>query len=70
MKKPVMTKTLLDFIIKISDDITIRKIDNGFLVEASGTDAEDNWKNVKLACTSRSELDELLNQFEDIDRAD
>ena len=60
---------LLDFITKIGEDITIRLIDNGYLVEISGQNALDDWKTVKLACSDRSELDALLDQCFDLDRA-
>lgn len=53
---------VLDFISKIGEDINIKVIDNGYLVEISGRNAEDDWKTVKLACSSRGELDALLDQ--------
>ncbi len=59
---------LLDFICKIGEDINIKLIDNGYLIEVSGKNANDDWKTVKLACSSRSELDALLDQCFEIDR--
>jgi hypothetical protein len=59
---------LLDFITKIGEDINIKLIDNGFLVEVSGRNANDDWKTVKLACSDRSELDSLIDQCLEIDR--
>lgn len=53
---------VLDFISKIGEDINIKMIDNGYLLEISGRNAEDDWKTVKLACSSRSELEQLLDQ--------
>ena len=53
---------LVDFISKIGEDINIKVVDNGYLLEVSGRDVEDNWKTVKLVCLSRKELDSLLNQ--------
>lgn len=53
---------VLDFISKIGEDINIKVIDNGYLVEINGRNAEDDWKNVKLACSNRSELEALLDQ--------
>lgn len=53
---------LLDFISKIGEDIVVKVIDNGYLVEVSGRNAEDDWKTVKLACTNRDELNKLLDQ--------
>lgn len=61
---------LVDFICKIGEDINIKIVNNGFLLEVSGRDDEDNWKTVKLVCLSRVDLNALLDQCEDIPRAD
>lgn len=61
---------LLDFITKIGEDINIKVINNGYLVEVSGRDTLDDWKTVRLACKDRSELAALLDQCFELDRAD
>lgn len=61
---------VLDFLSKISEDINIKVVANGYLLEISGRDVEDNWQTVKLVCVSRKELDSLLNQCIDMPRAD
>ena len=53
---------LVDFISKIGEDINIKVVNNGFLLEVSGRDAEDNWTTVKLVCISRKELNSLLDE--------
>lgn len=53
---------LVDFICKIGEDINIKIVNNGFLLEVSGRDAEDNWTTVKLVCISRKELNSLLDE--------
>jgi len=63
-----MSKLVVDFICKIGEDINIKMIDNGFLVEISGRNANDDWKTVKLACSNRAELNALLDQCFSIDR--
>jgi len=63
-----MSKLVVDFISKIGEDIYIKIIDNGFFVEISGRNSNDDWKTVKLACSSRSELNALLDQCFTIDR--
>ena len=57
---------VVDFISKISEDINIKVVTNGYLLEISGRDVEDNWTTVKLVCLSRKELDSLLSQCFDI----
>lgn len=61
---------LVDFICKIGEDINIKIVNNGFLLEVSGRDGEDNWTTVKLVCLSRVELNSFLDECEDIPRAD
>lgn len=53
---------VIDFISKISEDIIIKVVTNGYLVEISGRNAEDSWENIKLVCSSRKELDSILEQ--------
>ena len=53
---------LLDFITKIGEDINIKVIDNGFVLEVSGRNDNDDWKTVKVACLNRDELNKLLDQ--------
>lgn len=53
---------IVDFISKISEDINIKVVDNGFLVEISGRNAEDSWESIKLVCKDRKELNSYLDQ--------
>lgn len=61
---------IVDKIFKIGDNISITLVDNGFVFEVSGRDAADNWKTFKVVCTSRSELDSLIDEALELDRAD
>lgn len=53
---------------KIGDQVSIYLYDNGFMVEASGKDAEGDWKNVKVVCKSTDELFELVKQYVSMER--
>lgn len=53
---------LLDFIYKIGEDINIRVVNNGYLLEVSGRNAQEDWTAVKLVCLNRKDLDSLLDQ--------
>lgn len=61
---------IVDKISKMGDNISITLVDNGYVFEVSGKDAEDNWKTVKIVCTSRTELDSLIDEALELDRAD
>lgn len=53
---------IIDFITKIGEDINIKMVENGFLLEVSGRNAKDDWNSVKLVCKSEAELNALLSE--------
>ncbi len=61
---------ICDKIVKVDNDIRITIADNGYIFEVSGKNANDDWKNVKIVCNTRSELDSLLDEVLELDRAD
>jgi hypothetical protein len=46
-----------DKLVKIDNSYTVNQYDNGFMVEVSGQDSEDDWTNVKIVCNS---IDDVL----------
>jgi hypothetical protein len=61
---------IVDKIVKVDDTISIRLVDNGYLFELGGKNANDEWKSVKIVCTTRSQLDSLLDEALELDRVD
>lgn len=49
-----------DKLTKINDNFNINIFDNGFMVEASGKTADDDWATVKVMCSSEEELVQLV----------
>lgn len=49
-----------DKLTKINDNFNINIFDNGFMVEASGKTADDDWATVKVMCSSEEELVKLV----------
>jgi len=47
---------------KVSESFTVNRYDNGFMVEISGKDWEDDWKTSKIICNTKEELLEVINQ--------
>lgn len=41
---------LSDKLVKCGDSLTVNMYDNGFMVEVSGRDSDDEWKNAKIMC--------------------
>lgn len=59
---------IIDKISKIGDNISITIVDNGYVFEVSGRDDVGDWKSVKIVCTSRTELDSLLDEALELPR--
>ena len=47
---------------KVSESFTIYRYDNGFMIEVSGRDEENDWKTVKLLCNTEAELLEVIKE--------
>jgi hypothetical protein len=42
---------------KVNEDLTVRRADNGWVVEFGGRTRDDEWKHYKIVCT---EMDEVV----------
>jgi hypothetical protein len=47
---------LTDKLSKCSDSMTVNMFDNGFMVEISGRDKEDDYKSAKIMCQTLAEV--------------
>jgi hypothetical protein len=47
---------------KVNESFTVNRYDNGFMIEVSGRDEENDWKTVKLLCSSEAELLEIIKE--------
>lgn len=59
---------LTDKLSKASDSITVNIYDNGYMVEVSGRNEEDNWATAKVLCTSLEEVAKLIQEAKDMER--
>ena len=48
---------------KVNDSLTVNRYDNGWMVEVGGRDAEDEWANAKIMCSTEEELLELIQEY-------
>lgn len=55
--------TLLSKLTKVSESFTVNMYDNGYMIEVSGQDSEDSWKNVKLICNTIEEVIALVKEI-------
>jgi len=49
-------------ITKVSESFTIYRYDNGFMIEVSGKDSENDWKTAKIMCATQDELIEVIKE--------
>jgi hypothetical protein len=63
-----LIKKINDKLVKINDSLTINLFDNGYMVEVSGRDANDDWTQVKISCNTLDEVTALLKEANDIDK--
>ena len=53
---------------KCGDSLTVNMYDNGFMVEVSGRDAENDWKTAKIMCTTLDEVYAVIKDATDMPR--
>jgi hypothetical protein len=53
---------LSDKLVKCGDSLTVNMYDNGFMVEVSGRDSEDDWKNAKIMCPTLDDVVAVITE--------
>jgi hypothetical protein len=61
-------KTIGDVLAKVNDSYTINMYNNGFMVEVSGRDNEDEWAAAKIICSTVEELVALVHEAANMER--
>lgn len=56
-----MTK-ISDKLVKANESFTINRYDNGFMLEMSGRNKEDDYSNTKIMCNTLEELLVLVSE--------
>lgn len=54
---------LKDKLQKVNDSLTLNRYDNGWMVEVSGKDHEDEWVTVKLVCNTQEEIFAMIAAY-------
>jgi hypothetical protein len=47
---------------KVNESFTVYRYDNGFMVEVSGRDKENDYKTAKVMCATDAELFEVIKE--------
>ena len=51
---------LSDKLKKCNDSLTVNMYDNGYMVEVSGRDDNDDWKTAKIVCDTLEEVNQVI----------
>jgi hypothetical protein len=52
----------LNKLAKVNESFTVNRYDNGFMIEVSGRDSENDWKTSKILCSTEAELFEVIKE--------
>jgi len=61
-------KKISDKLFKVNDSLTVNMLDNGFVIEISGRDHEDEWDSAKIMCATIEELIEHIKEVTEMDK--
>jgi len=61
---------LSDKLSKVSDSLTLNMYDNGFMVEVSGKDLNDDWATAKIMASSKEEVVAIIDEAVSMERDD
>jgi hypothetical protein len=59
---------LSDKLKKASDSVTVYFYDNGYMVEVSGRDEDDDWKTAKIMCPTLEEVNSVIVEASKMER--
>ena len=53
---------------KVDDSLTVYMYDNGYMVQISGRDSEDDWVTLKILCDSLEKVNALVAEISALPR--
>ena len=59
---------LADKLAKCSDSLTVNMYDNGFMVEVSGQDSDNDWKTAKIMCQNLDQVYDVITEAAAMER--
>ena len=55
---------------KVSDSFSVQMYDNGFMLEISGKNKNNDWSNAKLMCSDLAQLIDLIKEATELPKED
>jgi hypothetical protein len=65
-KKPI--SKISDKLTKVNESFTVNMYDNGYMIEVSGKDGDDDWKTAKITVAELDSLIALIKEVVAMDR--
>jgi len=62
-------KLLSDKLTKVDEALHVYMYDNGYMVEVSGKDTNNDWSTAKLMCSNIEDVIELLKEASNMERS-
>lgn len=59
---------LSDKLAKAGDSLNVYIYDNGFMVEVSGRDSNDDWKTAKIMCQTLDDVSAVIKEATEMER--
>lgn len=53
----------IDRLVKVSDSFSVNRYDNGWMIEISGKDADNDWTTVKIICNTEDQMFKLITAY-------
>ena len=50
-------------LVKVNENISLNRYDNGFMIEVSGRDKKEDWKTAKVMCNTEEELIAVIKEW-------
>ena len=68
-KKPTVNK-VSDKLSKVNDSFSVYMYDNGYMVEISGRDADNEYKTAKVMCSDLAQLTAIVQEIAEMPKDD
>lgn len=53
----------IDRLVKVSDSFSVNRYDNGWMIEISGKNADNDWATVKIICNTEDQMFKLITAY-------
>lgn len=53
----------IDRLVKVSDSFSVNRYDNGWMIEISGKNADNDWTTVKIICNTEDQMFKLITAY-------